>query len=74
MTAIDFTKIRSTPKSQGHSFEALSARLFRGACDVPEDSSFFSSRGDGGDGGVEAYFRTPDSTITGVQAKYFLTR
>lgn len=70
MTAIELEKIRSTPKSQSHSFEALSVQLFRGTCDVPEGSTFVSLRGDGGDGGVEAYFCTPEGNILGVQAKY----
>jgi len=73
MTEIDFAKIRSTPKSRNDSFEALAVQLFRSHCSVPDGSTFISLRGDGGDGGVEAYFRTPEGTVLGVQAKYFFS-
>lgn len=71
MTTIDFARIRSAPKSRNDSFEALAVQLFRSNCKAPTGSTFISLRGDGGDGGVEAYFRTPSGTILGVQAKYF---
>lgn len=71
MTTINFKNIRSTPTSQRDSFEALSVQLFRKCAKIPTNSSFISLRGDGGDGGVEAYFRTPTDTVIGVQAKYF---
>lgn len=71
MPTIDFTNIRSAPKSKNDSFEALSVQLFRFSCDAPEGLSFYSLRGDGGDGGVEAYFRAPNGNVLGVQAKYF---
>ncbi|GLO20098.1 TPA: ATP-binding protein [Pseudomonas putida] len=71
MPTIDFTNIRSAPKSKNDSFEALSVQLFRFSCEAPEGSSFYSLRGDGGDGGVEAYFRAPNGNVFGVQAKYF---
>jgi hypothetical protein len=71
MPTIDFSTIRSAPKSKNDSFEALAVQLFRYSCDVSQGSSFYSLRGDGGDGGVEAYFRTPSGAVLGVQAKYF---
>ncbi|WP_148714727.1 ATP-binding protein [Chitinolyticbacter meiyuanensis] len=71
MLPIDFARIRSTPKSRNDSFEALAVQLFRKSCQAPQDSTFVSLRGDGGDGGVEAYFRAPDLQVIGVQAKYF---
>ncbi|PBJ03143.1 hypothetical protein BSF43_47460 [Pseudomonas ogarae] len=71
MPTIDFTSIRSAPKSKNDSFEALAIQLFRFSCDAPDGSSFYSLRGDGGDGGVEAYFRTPNGSVLGIQAKYF---
>lgn len=71
MPTIDFTNIRSAPKSKNDSFEALAVQLFRFSCDAPEGSSFYSLRGDGGDGGVEAYFRAPNGAVLGIQAKYF---
>jgi hypothetical protein len=71
MATINFTKIRSTPKSKNDSFEALAVQLFRGSFNPPAGSTFVSLRGDGGDGGVEAYFRKPDGRVAGVQAKYF---
>lgn len=71
MATIDFKSIRSTPKSRNDSFEALAVQLFRVSFRPPADSTFVSLRGDGGDGGVEAYFRKPDGCVAGVQAKYF---
>jgi hypothetical protein len=71
MPTIDFTNIRSAPKSKNDSFEALAVQLFRFSCDAPEGSSFYSLRGDGGDGGVEAYFRAANGSVLGIQAKYF---
>ena len=71
MPTIDFTRIRSTPKSRNDSFEALAVQLFRATCPAPAGSSFFSLRGDGGDGGVEAFFRLASGEVLGVQAKYF---
>lgn len=71
MATIDFNRIRSTPKSRNDSFEALAVQLFRGSFRPPAGSTFVSLRGDGGDGGVEAYYRQPDGRVAGVQAKYF---
>lgn len=71
MATIDFSRIRSTPKSRNDSFEALAVQLFRSAYCPPAGSTFISLRGDGGDGGVEAYYRHPDGLVAGVQAKYF---
>jgi len=68
MPTIDFTNIRSVPKSKNDSFEALAVQLFRFSCDAPEGSSFYSLRGDDGDGGVEAYFRAPNGAVLGNQA------
>lgn len=71
LATIDFSSIRSTPKSRNDSFEALAVQLFRVSFRPPADSTFVSLRGDGGDGGVEAYYRKPDGGVAGVQAKYF---
>lgn len=71
MTTIDFTRIRSAPRSRNDGFEALAVQLFRSTCKAPTGSTFVSLRGDGGDGGVEAYFHSPSGTVLGVQAKYF---
>lgn len=71
MATIDFNQIRSTPKSKNDSFESLAIQLFQAHCKSPQGSSFFSLRGDGGDGGVEAYYKTPTGDILGIQAKYF---
>jgi hypothetical protein len=71
LTTIDFEKIRSAPKSRNDCFEALAVQLFRKSYRPPADSTFVSLRGDGGDGGVEAYFRLPNGVVVGVQAKYF---
>ena len=71
MTTIDFARVRSTPKSRNDSFEALAVQLFKGAFHSRAGSTFVSLRGDGGDGGVEAYYRMPNGSVAGVQAKYF---
>lgn len=71
MATIDFKQIRSTPKSKNDSFESLAIQLFKAHCNQSQGSSFFSLRGDGGDGGVEAYYKTPTGKILGIQAKYF---
>ena len=71
MSTIDFASVRSTPKSRHDSFEALAVQLFRTSFLAPASAMFVSLRGDGGDGGVEAYYRIPDGAVAGVQAKYF---
>ena len=71
MATIDFNRIRSNPKSKNDSFEALAVQLFKCSLRPPAGSTFVSLRGDGGDGGVEAYYRMPDGSVAGVQAKYF---
>lgn len=52
---IDFSLIRSAPKSRNDSFEALAVQLFRKTCRVPTKSTFISLRGDG-NGSREAIF------------------
>jgi hypothetical protein len=71
MSTINFKSIRATPKSQHDSFEALATLLFQRSFPVLAGSDFVSLRGEGGDGGVEAYFRDPAGAVHGVQAKYF---
>ena len=71
MSTIDLHHIRATPTSQRASFEALATLLFQRTFAAPQGSEFTSLRGDGGDGGVEAYFREPSGAVHGVQAKYF---
>lgn len=68
--SIDFKKIVAGLKGQTESFERLSVHLFRKSANR-EGAEFFPLRGDGGDGGVEAYFLLPCGGIIGVQAKYF---
>lgn len=71
LATIDFNQIRATPRSKHDSFESLAIQLFKAHCQPPQGASFFSLRGDGGDGGVEAYYKTLSGEILGVQAKYF---
>ena len=71
MTTTDFTRIRRASKGRNESFESLSIQLFRRTYRAPPGSTFVSLRGDGGDGGVEAYFRTSNGAVVGIQAKYF---
>ncbi|NML45940.1 ATP-binding protein [Ramlibacter sp. G-1-2-2] len=71
MSTINFKNIRATPKSQHDSFEALATLLFQRTFPAVAGSEFTSLRGDGGDGGVEAYFKELSGAVHGVQAKYF---
>jgi hypothetical protein len=71
MSTINFKNIRATPKSQHDSFEALATLLFQRSFPCATGTEFTSLRGDGGDGGVEAYFREPTGAVHGVQAKFF---
>ena len=71
MSTINFRNIRATPKSQQDSFEALATLLFQRSFPGRASCDFTSLRGDGGDGGVEAYFRDVAGAVHGVQAKYF---
>lgn len=45
-TTIDFTRIRSAPKSRNDSFEALAVHLFRQSYPAPKGSRFFALRGE----------------------------
>lgn len=71
MSEIDFHRIRSGPKSKNDSFEALSVQLFLASHIIPKASTVVVHRGDGGDGGVEAFYRLPSGELVGIQAKYF---
>lgn len=71
MSTINFRNIRATPKSQQDSFEALATLLFQRSFPDGNHCEFNSLRGDGGDGGVEAYFKDKAGAVHGVQAKYF---
>lgn len=68
---MDFRNIRATPLSQRDSFEALSTYLFERNYLPGAGSIFTSLRGDGGDGGVEAYFTDAAGNVHGLQAKFF---
>jgi hypothetical protein len=70
-TTIDLNEIRSAPKSKNDSFESLVVQLFIAIRKPPNGSSLVVHRGDGGDGGVEAFYRLPSGAVLGVQAKYF---
>ena len=71
MSTINFRNIRATPKSQQDSFEALAILLFQRSFASSKGCEFSSLRGEGGDGGVEAFFRDSSGAVHGVQAKYF---
>ena len=68
---MDFRHIRATPLSQRDSFEALATYLFQRNFLPGAGSTFTNLRGDGGDGGVEAYFTDAAGYIHGLQAKFF---
>ena len=68
---IDFSKIKSFESGQRDSFEELICQLARFEV-FPEYSVYKRVDGAGGDGGVEAYWTTPNGRKTGYQAKFFL--
>ena len=68
---IDFSKIKSFESGQRDSFEEFICQLARYEV-FPEHSVYKRVDGAGGDGGVEAYWTTPNGRKTGYQAKYFL--
>jgi len=66
---INFYKIRQTSRGRQDSFECLVCSLFhRKFANFGEYQCY---RGDGGDGGVEAIFISPDNSEIGVQAKFW---
>jgi hypothetical protein len=73
---MDISKLNNYNSSPDEAFEALSTQLFQRWLyhTFPNDVSYFSVvNGAGGDGGVEAYAILTDGSVTGLQAKYFLS-
>lgn len=54
-------------------FEESCCQLFRRAPEVPVNSRYRRVRGDGGDGGVKAFWTFPAGEAWGLQAKFFDT-
>lgn len=71
MVNLDFANIRAYDGSKDKGFEELVCQL---AHLTPQDNAqyFVRKEGDGGDAGVECYWKLTDSTEHGWQAKYFL--
>lgn len=71
MINLDFANIRNHDGSQDKGFEELVCQL---AHLMPPDNAryFVRKEGDGGDGGVECYWKLNDDTEYAWQAKYFL--
>ena len=68
---IDFNRLRSDPTAQREPFEGLICGLARRS--PPTAGATFNwIAGAGGDGGVEAYWVTPNGDEFGYQAKYHL--
>ncbi|MFW6030009.1 MAG: hypothetical protein ACOCRO_07110, partial [Halanaerobiales bacterium] len=66
-----FSKIRKYAGSQDKGFEELVCQLAH--LDPPSDARYFVRKeGDGGDAGVECYWKLNDGTEHAWQAKYFL--
>jgi hypothetical protein len=66
---IDFRKIRVWNASQREGFEELCCQLYSMEC--PTDGSIFWRKdGAGGDAGVECFWKLPDGTEHGLQAKF----
>lgn len=71
MFNMDFANIRNHDGSQNKGFEELVCQLAH--LNPPEDASYFVRKeGDGGDAGVECYWKLNDDTEYAWQAKYFL--
>lgn len=68
---MDFRHIRATPLSQRDSFEALATYLFERNSHPGAGATLTNLRGDGGDGGVEAFFTDSAGNVHGLQAKFF---
>ena len=52
-------------------FEEFCCQLFRRVPEVAANSRYRRVRGDGGDGGVEAFWTSPADKVWGLQAKFF---
>lgn len=68
---IDFSSIHAFKHGQRASFEELVCQLAKIET-APTGSKFKRVNGDGGDGGVEAYWTAPNGKKTGYQAKFHL--
>lgn len=71
MVNLDFANIRTYDGSKDKGFEELVCQLAH--LTPPDNAQYFVRKeGDGGDAGVECYWKLIDSTEYGWQAKYFL--
>lgn len=70
--AIDFSNIKEYDGSQDKGFEELVCQLAH--LQIPENANqFIRKEGDGGDAGVECYWKLDDESEHAWQAKYFLS-
>jgi hypothetical protein len=71
MINIDFSKIRSDEGSQQKEFEELVCQLAN--MEKPDNAYYFvRKRGDGGDAGIECFWKIKNGSEHGWQAKYFI--
>ncbi len=56
-----------------NSFEEFCCQIFHRVSGVPANSRYRRARGDGGDGGVEAFWTYLNDEVWGLQAKFFDT-
>ncbi len=72
---INFNNIRIIDGKKDKGFEEFCCQVFHikeKELKVPDNSCFYRVKGDGGDGGIEAYWKFPQDEEIGIQAKYFL--
>ena len=70
-TALKIANLRLDATGVRGAFEAFCCQLFRRAPEVVPNSRYRRVRGDGGDGGVEAFWTVPSGNVWGLQAKFF---
>jgi hypothetical protein len=71
---LDWSKFPQGSVSPAKAFEAFSAQLFERWIrrEYGDNLQFYALHGAGGDGGVEACATLADSSVVGLQAKWFL--
>lgn len=72
---VNFNNIRIIDGKKDKGFEEFCCQVFHikeKDLKVHENSRFYRIKGDGGDGGIEAYWQFPNDEEIGIQAKYFL--
>lgn len=73
---VNFDRIKIIDNSRQTGFEEFCCQIFflaKEYLNLNDDAHYYRKRGAGGDGGVEAYWKSAAGTEIGIQAKYFLS-